>query len=111
MGESERRQSNRRAKDNGWHEAKALVMDKLETVGTDVKDLRDDVKDLREHVEGKYHVAPCLEIGKVKEDSGKQAERIKALERNREETRRSFRWLIGIMLTMVGLLLGLYGGG
>lgn len=122
----ERRDAYRRGEGNGWNEAKALVMHELGAFGADVKDLRKGLGELRKAVETKlqtleekidkkisrFHVAPCKEISEISKDSGKQASRIAALEEGQKEMTRGIRWMIGIGLTIIGLLAGvLYQGG
>lgn len=119
MGETGQSKEYHRGGNNGWSEKEALVMDKLERIEKAIESRKQDIKELGirlemkiRELEERYHVAPCQAIIDVREDSGRQSERIKSLEQGQKETTRGIRWLIGIGLGIIGLLSGiLYKGG
>ncbi len=117
---SERRKEYRRMEDktNGWSEFKPLVMDKLDTLSAAVEKLdvgnmrtheriEDSIRTVRNDMNSRFHIAPCLAVTKLKEDSGKLEQRVDTIDERTKEERRT-RWtIVSIGLTLVGLLLGI----
>lgn len=118
----ERRKDVRRLEDNGWPQKKALVMEKLENVEKAIVKLEktnneahDKIDMQVKEVAGRFHVAPCTEILDMKEESGGQKQRLDDLKQRLErmvarhdKQLRNTYVLIGLVLTAIGLLLGLF---
>lgn len=87
---------------NDWAAWSKHVLYELERLNAEDGKIREECK-----AEIKLlHIAPCPAIAKVEKESGSMKAMIANLDDRSKETRRNFYILIGLMLTAIGLLLG-----